>query len=108
MIAVSVSILRDTFLPVYTQLLPPGATSDPYRSSGNDLKVSSSSIKNSVFAHRGREMAVFDRFIAVRVGEHLRKIETELYEESDAEGDTLKRLQVSIRLLSLCSRATMY
>jgi hypothetical protein len=51
-------------------------------------------ITGSVFARRGRETAVFDRWIAVRVGSELRAVESELSEEGEGEREILARLQV--------------
>lgn len=50
----------------------------------------------NVFSGRGRETAIFDRFIALRVGQDLRTAESELCMEGDEERDLFVRLQVSV------------
>ncbi len=54
----------------------------------------------NVFLHRSRETAVFDRFIALRVGEDLRSMESELCEPSEGQREIFTRLQVRLVLSS--------
>lgn len=94
LLAVSTSILRTLFLPHYLPLVLPNLSSDPFPHT-SIITTASSTNPSSVFATRGRETAVFDRFIAVRVGEDLRRMESELTEEGEGGRDIFTRLQVS-------------
>lgn len=51
--------------------------------------------ESSVFSRRSRETAIFDRWIAIRLGGELRKVESELSEDSGDEKDIFGRFQVS-------------
>ncbi|WVQ84898.1 hypothetical protein IAT38_007061 [Cryptococcus sp. DSM 104549] len=104
---VATSILRALYLePYLTQIRHPfSADPFPYESShlgdpSSGLTVDPASL-GSVYASRGRETAVFDRFIAVRVGEELRRVESELSEGSEAEMDIFARLQPAARIEDL-------
>ncbi|WVQ72956.1 hypothetical protein IAR50_002518 [Cryptococcus sp. DSM 104548] len=104
---VATSILRALYLSHFFALVKPGYSSDPfpYQSS----HISDPSLKfdpcagGGVYAARERETAVFDKFIAVRVGEELRKAESELSEGSEAEKDIFNRLQPAARIEDLLS-----
>ncbi|CAD6572618.1 MAG: proteasome regulatory particle subunit [Tremellales sp. Tagirdzhanova-0007] len=100
---VATSILRTLFLSQYLQQVLPNLSSDPFPhtsiiSPGADSHAESS---KSVFASRGRETAVYDHFIALRVGEDLRRMESELSEEGQGERDIFTRLQPTARLEDL-------
>ncbi|RSH91678.1 hypothetical protein EHS25_009047 [Saitozyma podzolica] len=95
--AVSTSLLRELYHPAYLTALR-GASTDafPHDSpldTGSDGGGDATVQAQSVFARRGRETAVFDRWIAVRVGSELRQVESSLSEEGEAEEDVIKRLQ---------------
>jgi hypothetical protein len=80
------------FLPLYTSLLIPGTSTDPFP---GDLVESDRELPStSVYAGRSRETAVFDRFIALRVGEDLRRTESEFCEGGEGEKEIFTRLQV--------------
>ena len=86
------------YLQPYLSLLPRGTSTNPFPHDSdvaNTASDTSSKLDEPIFARRSRETGVFDRFIANRVGEDLRRVESELYEESEAEMDIIKRLQVS-------------
>jgi len=91
------SILRDRLIPTYLSLLPYGASSDPHPPGGDGEDPT----RYSVFAQRSRETAVLDRFIAVRVGEDLRKAESALCDDSGEQANIFSSLQVS---RSVCCR----
>ncbi|ORX40774.1 hypothetical protein BD324DRAFT_612069 [Kockovaella imperatae] len=103
---VSTSILRGMYINPYLSLLPRGTSSNPFPhdSDTSNLGPDSTARAESVFKRRSRETAVFDRFIANRVGEDLRRVESELYEESEAEMDIIKRLQPIARTEDLLLR----
>lgn len=89
---VSTSILRDLYLPTYTETILAPYTSSPIPDRSfpaNDV------VTASVISYRKRETAVLDRFIAIRVGEELRRIESDLSEESGAQEEVFYRFQVS-------------
>lgn len=88
---VATSIVRARFLPIYQSQLPPGTSSHPFPPVGNAEDVTA----EPVFKRRSREAAVLDRFVAVRVGEDLRRAESELCEDSGHETEVFTRLQVS-------------
>lgn len=94
------SILRAHYLPFYLALVKPSYSSDPFPLESSTLASPSLSIDPSnlgdVYAMRGRETAVLDKFVATRVGEELRRMESELSEGSEAERDIFGRLQVSL------------
>lgn len=116
---VSMSTLRTKYHPIYLSLIQKGYSSDAYphdshpsyfdipsNPSNTDIKTSSGSGgsaesssegNGSVFSRRSRETAVFDRWIAIRVGGELRKVESELSEDSGAEREIFARFQVSPR-----------
>ncbi|ODN82475.1 hypothetical protein L198_07697 [Cryptococcus wingfieldii CBS 7118] len=104
---VATSILRAHYLAPFLNLIHPGYSSDPFPFESSHLSDPSlsfdSSAGGSVYAERGRETAVFDRFIAVRVGEVLRRVESELSEGSGAEVDIFQRLQPAARIEDLIS-----
>jgi hypothetical protein len=96
--AVSTSLLRELYHSAYLSALR-GASTDafPHDSPldpGSDGRGDTTVQSQSVFARRGRETAIFDRWIAVRVGSELRQVESSLSEEGEAEEDVIKRLQV--------------
>ncbi|ORY28153.1 hypothetical protein BCR39DRAFT_535740 [Naematelia encephala] len=109
---VATSILRTLYLDQYQTQLLAGISSDPFPASSiiptTDTDPSSDFTSHSFLALRGRETAVYDRFIAVRCGEELRKAESELSEESEGLRDIFSRLQPAARvedlLLSLPTR----
>ncbi|GFZ48515.1 hypothetical protein JCM24511_06263 [Saitozyma sp. JCM 24511] len=102
---VSTSLLRELYHPAYlsalrgasTDAFPHDSPLDPGPDGGGDATIQS----QSVFARRGRETAVFDRWIAVRVGSELRQVESSLSEEGEAEEDVIKRLQPVARIEDL-------
>jgi hypothetical protein len=114
---VCMSILRSHYLSTYFSLVRPPFTSDPFPSSGtysssaapvrqpwNDEKHPNSSPSNEspvgdVFKLRGRETEVFDRFIARRIGDDLRKMESDLCQGGDEDYDIFTRLQVRFVLV---------
>ncbi|KAK4683825.1 hypothetical protein P7C73_g6394, partial [Tremellales sp. Uapishka_1] len=96
---VATSILRATFLDAYYALVQPGFSSDPFPSSS--VPSSDTTVSEPVFAARSRETAVFDRFIALKVGEDLRSMESELCEGSEGEKDIFSRLQPAARVEDL-------
>jgi hypothetical protein len=52
--------------------------------------------QQSVYAGRSRETAVFDRFIAFKVGDELRRVESSLTEETGEEKEIFYRFQVNL------------
>ncbi|WVF73215.1 hypothetical protein IAT40_008034 [Kwoniella sp. CBS 6097] len=111
---VSTSILRAMYLESYLSYIKPGYSSDPFPFDSShlsdpalDLHLDSSDPSNrspessSVYENRGRETAVFDRYIAVKVGEELREVESVLSEGSEAVGDIFQRLQPAARVEDL-------
>lgn len=58
----------------------------------------------SVFLQRSREAAVLDRFVAMRLGEDLRRAESELCEDSGEEEVLFSRLQPAARVEDLLLR----
>jgi hypothetical protein len=78
-------------IPIYISLLPFGACSDPHPPGGD----SEHPTRRPVFSQRSRETAILDRFIAVRVGEDLRKAESSLCEDSGQQAVIFSSLQVS-------------
>jgi hypothetical protein len=57
-----------------------------------------------VFAARSREAAVLDRFVAMRLGEDLRRLESTLSEDSGEEDVLFSRLQPAARVEDLLLR----
>jgi hypothetical protein len=51
-------------------------------------------VTTSVLEYRKRETAILDRYIAITVGEELRKVESDLSEESGGLDELFHRLQV--------------
>ncbi|OWZ36264.1 hypothetical protein C356_04741 [Cryptococcus neoformans c45] len=104
---VATSILRTHYLPSYLALVKSPYSSDPFPFESSSLASASLSIDpydlGDVYAMRGRETAVLDKFVATRVGEELRRIESELSEGSEAERDIFRRLQPSARSEDLLS-----
>ncbi|TYJ51135.1 hypothetical protein B9479_008310 [Cryptococcus floricola] len=104
---VATSILRTHYLPPFLDLIKPGYSSDPFPFESSHLSDPSlsfdSSAGGSVYAETGRETAVFDMFIAVRVGEELRRVESELSEGSGAEWEIFHMLQPAARIEDLLS-----
>ncbi|WVR00383.1 hypothetical protein IAU59_007526 [Kwoniella sp. CBS 9459] len=114
---VSTSILRAMYLESYLSYIKPGYSSDPFPFDSSHLSDpalnlhldasaggpphNSSTSSSSVYESRGRETAVFDRFIAVKVGEELREVESALSESSEAVGDIFQRLQPAARIEDL-------
>ncbi|KAL1413311.1 hypothetical protein Q8F55_001067 [Vanrija albida] len=94
---VATSIVRARFLPIYQSQLPPGTSSHPFPPVGNAEDVTA----EPVFKRRSREAAVLDRFVAVRVGEDLRRAESELCEDSGHETEVFTRLQPAARIEDL-------
>ena len=87
---VATSILHDLYLAAYGRLVQ--VTSDPVSSDGLQGVDG-----GDVVDGKTREGAVLDRFIAVRVGAELRRMESSLTDESDAEAEIFTRLQPSAR-----------
>lgn len=95
---VATSILRDRLLPTYTSLLQV-PSSNPLPPPGQADATS-----YSVFASRTREAAVLDRFVAMRLGEDLRRAESALCEDSGEEEVLFSRLQPAARVEDLLLR----
>lgn len=108
------AILRTHYLASWHDALPPSArgSSDPYPLSAPrflDRAPSSSRPPQPdlprpvgpVLDARARETAVFDRFIALRVGRELRAVESSLSEEGEGEDDLFRRLQPAARIEDL-------
>ncbi|GMK58280.1 hypothetical protein CspeluHIS016_0503120 [Cutaneotrichosporon spelunceum] len=91
---VATSILRDRLLPTYTSLLQ-FPSSSPLPPPGTD------STDQPIFAARSREAAVLDRFVAMRLGEDLRRLESTLYEDSGEEDVLFSHLQPAARIEDL-------
>ncbi|ODN85861.1 hypothetical protein L198_07425 [Cryptococcus wingfieldii CBS 7118] len=106
---VATSILRTHYLGPFLKRVKPGYSSDPFPFASSHLSDpslsfdSSAGAGGSVYAERGRETAVFDRFIAVTVGEDLRRVESVFSEGSGAEVEIMKRLQPAARIEDLLS-----
>ncbi|WRT70432.1 uncharacterized protein IL334_007430 [Kwoniella shivajii] len=104
---VATSILRGLYLESYLSHIRPNYSSDPfpYESSHlDDPALGNADIdttSTSVYEGRGRETAIFDRYIAVRVGQELRQVESSLSEEGEAIGDIFGRLQPTARIEDL-------
>ncbi|WVR07855.1 hypothetical protein IAU60_004898 [Kwoniella sp. DSM 27419] len=107
---VCTSILRATYLEVYLSHVKPGYSSDPFPYESAQLADPSVDVgrAGSVYDDRGRETAVFDRFIAVQVGEELRTVESSLTEGSEALGDVFHRLQPAARIEDLLETLSRY
>ncbi|WWC64367.1 uncharacterized protein I303_106977 [Kwoniella dejecticola CBS 10117] len=104
---VATSILRAMYLESYLSHIKPDYSSDPfpYESSHlDDPSLGDATLDasfRSVYEGRGRETAVFDRYIAVKVGQELRTVESSLSEEGEAVDDIFKRLQPTARIEDL-------
>ncbi|WVW80967.1 hypothetical protein I302_102958 [Kwoniella bestiolae CBS 10118] len=106
---VATSILRATYLESYLSHIRPDYSSDPFPFESSHLDEplhpsgdSDAAIRSrSVYVGRGRETAVFDRYIAVKVGQELRTVESSLSEEGEAVDEIFKRLQPSARIEDL-------
>nr|KIR47611.1 hypothetical protein I312_03379 [Cryptococcus bacillisporus CA1280] len=102
-----VGLGRAHYLPFYLALVKPLYSSDPFPFESSSLSSPSLSIDPSdlgnIYAMRGRETAVLDKFVATRVGEELRRVESELSEGSEAERDIFGRLQPCARSEDLLS-----
>ena len=98
-ISVATSILRTLFLPLFLSQILPDLSSDPFPHE-SIISPESEVGSASVFASRGRETGVFDRFIAMRVGDDLRRAESELSEGGEGERDLFQRFQVRFEALS--------
>ncbi|BEI93678.1 uncharacterized protein CcaverHIS019_0601370 [Cutaneotrichosporon cavernicola] len=94
---IATSILRDRLLPTYTSLLQVPSSS-PLPPPGTD------STNQPIFAARSREAAVLDRFVAMRLGEDLRRLESTLSEDSGEEEVLFSRLQPAARVEDLLLR----
>ncbi|KAK8853040.1 hypothetical protein IAR55_003741 [Kwoniella newhampshirensis] len=104
---VATSILRAMYLETFLSLVQKGFSSDPFpydsshlTESGNDGDEAQIATR-SVYAGRGRETATFDRFIAIKVGEELRKVESELSEGGEGGREIFTRLQPAARIEDL-------
>lgn len=84
------SILRTRLLPAYAGRVT--ESSDPIGAGSGDPTA------ESVFAHRTREGAVLDRFLAVRTGFEQRRAESALSEDGGDEDHIFAFLQVSLHL----------
>ena len=96
--SVSTSLLRNFYLSAWNAALQPNFSSDPLPSGSGPGSSNDSGERPTVpvFLERGRETAVYDRFIALRVGQELRSVESELSEGHDEEErDIFVRIQVS-------------
>lgn len=58
------------------------------------LPLEDGPVTTSVLEYRKRETAILDRYIAITVGEELRKVESDLSEESGGLDELFHRLQV--------------
>ena len=125
------SILRSKYHTAYLSLVRPGYSSDAYPhtshpssftfdqvgqpsssaspdnaalsrdkkgASGEAMQIAA---QQSVYAGRSRETAVFDRFIAFRVGDELRRVESSLTEDNGEEKEIFHRFQVRLRLFAI-------
>lgn len=103
--AVSTSILRNHFYHHYLSHLPRSTSSDPYPISTRSSHLTESTLIEEIslpsLLSRTRETAVFDRFIAITVGNQLRSTESSLSEESEAIPDLFQRLQPCARMEDL-------
>nr|XP_031858968.1 uncharacterized protein CI109_005636 [Kwoniella shandongensis]KAA5526040.1 hypothetical protein CI109_005636 [Kwoniella shandongensis] len=106
---VATSILRAMYLETFLSLIQRGFSSDPFPYDSSHLAEADQSDSTedgrastrSVYDGRARETAVFDRFIAIKVGEELRKVESELSEEGEGEREIFTRLQPAARIEDL-------
>lgn len=117
---VSTSILRSLYHPQYIKLVQRGYSSDAYPHTSHpsmfgtvelpiDSKTSDTSTTGrSVYDGRSRETAVLDRFIAFRVGDELRKIETSLTEDTGQEKEIFGRFQVGREFSSFSGNTQWY
>ncbi|KLT38543.1 hypothetical protein CC85DRAFT_229953, partial [Cutaneotrichosporon oleaginosum] len=90
---IATSILRDRLLPTYTARL--------HVHSSAPLRPGADATGQPVFAARSREAAVLDRFVAMRLGEDLRRLESTLSEDSGEEEVLFARLQPAARVEDL-------
>lgn len=90
--AVSTSILRSLYTPSYSTCIKQGNTSAPIPEVS--LPLEDGPVDTSVLEYRKRETAILDRYIAIKVGEELRKVESDLSEESGGLDELFHRHQV--------------
>lgn len=90
---VSTSILRSLYLPSYTACVKKGNTTAPIPEVS--LPLEDGPVQVSVLEYRKRETAILDRYIAIKVGEELRKVESDLSEDSGGLDELFHRLQAS-------------
>lgn len=90
-------------LPVYGDSGSPSSFYDAYgRPVARHLSDSHSDDHSSdLLRSRGRETAIFDRFICLRIGSDLRRAESDLSLDGDDERDLFVRLQPAARLEDL-------
>jgi len=60
------------------------------------LPLEDGPVTTSVLEYRKRETAILDRYIAITVGEELRKVESDLSEESGGLDELFHRYQVCL------------
>ena len=90
---VSTSILRSLYLPSSTACVKKGNTTAPIPEVS--LPLEDGPVQVSVLEYRKRETAILDRYIAIKVGEELRKVESDLSEDSGGLDELFHRLQAS-------------
>ena len=64
------------------------------------LPLEDGPVTTSVLEYRKRETAILDRYIAITVGEELRKVESDLSEESGGLDELFHRYQVRLLTFS--------
>lgn len=89
----STALLRHVYLPTYTASIHPLYTSSPLPEIALPLD-DTEPVTTSVLEFRKHETAVLDRYIAIRVGEELRGVESELSEGSGGVEEVFGRFQV--------------
>lgn len=92
LVTVSTSILRSLYLPSYASYIKGGNTTAPIPEVS--LPLEDGSVDTPVLEYRKRETAILDRYIAIKVGEELRKVESDLSEESGGLDELFHRHQV--------------
>ena len=105
---VSTSILRSKFLDEYFRHIARGSSSDPFPHASHaslpahfDQSGAGSPLTSPSVLVRSRETAIFDRFIAIHLGDKLRQTESSLSEASEALPDLFRRLQPCARIEDL-------